>query len=157
MRSVHAKIFRYLASYGPPAVANLIGLVSVSRMDVPTHDGRFTPREIVCHLVDSELWLQEWIAQSVDRPGSAITVEDAVLVALAKGYSHSDPEERLRAFAEAREATCRLVEGLDEAAMDSWVNCPFRGKVSVREQLTFILGHDVFHLEQLSGVLRGAG
>jgi hypothetical protein len=154
---VHAKIFRYLASYGPPAVANLVGLVPPSRMDVPTHDGRFTPREIVCHLVDSDLWLQDWIRQSVDRPGSSITVEDAVLVSLAKGYSHSDPTERLLAFAEARETTCRLVEGLDEEAMDSWVNCPFRGKVSVREQLTFILGHDVFHLEQLSAVLKDAG
>ncbi len=148
-----SRVFAYLASYSTPAFRNVLALIPADRLDVQTGDGRFTVREVLGHLADNERLTLEWVKLAVAESGSSIEVPDAMQMARDHAYSTQDPAVQLARFAEMRTELCRYVEGLTDEEMQRFVLCPHRGKVTVIDQLAFALGHDVFHLDQLTGVV----
>lgn len=139
---------------GPTVIERLIRQIDPSKLDQPSHPGRFSPREIVAHLADWEPILQQRIRQTVESPGSMLQVFDEGEMAVAHNYGASDIEDQLRVFAEARKANVAYLETLSE---DDWKKSslhPERGELTAREQAFTEIGHDMYHVEQLGTFLR---
>lgn len=152
MADMHAYLLPGLRA-GPIVVRRLFERIPKSRWDEPTPGDRFTPREVVAHLADWEPILLQRLVSGVERPGSSVEAYDEGARAIDEGYAQSDPGEQLKRFDSARAVTVRYVEGLAPELFANTVRHPERGEMTVEDQANLLLGHDLYHLEQLSGFL----
>lgn len=136
--------------FGPQIILRLLHQLPEAQLDHALHPGRFTPREVVAHLADWEPIMRERIRTAVARPGSVIPAYDEGQVAIDHQYSDQDPWEQARIFARERLATEALLRGLGEADWRNSVEHPERGTQSVEDLANTLLGHDLYHIEQIS-------
>ena len=119
-------------------------------MDVPTQPERFTPREVVAHLADWEPILrEERIVVPIAQPGCSVKAYDEGDLAIANNYAASDPLESARTFAEERAKTIELLRSLDAGQWDAYFTHPERGRMTVYDMANLLVGHDMYHVEQL--------
>lgn len=136
-------------SLGPVAVRRVFAMIPEARWDEPTEPGRFTPREVIAHLADWEPIFLMRMKLGVDKPGSTISVYDEGVRAIEQGYAQMEPRAQLDRFEANRSLTVRFVEGLDSAGLHSTFMHPERGEMTVEDQANMLVGHDMYHLEQL--------
>jgi hypothetical protein len=139
--------------FGPVAVARLIERIPPDRLDVAAEEGRFTPRQVIAHLADWEPIDRVRILAGVNNPGSTIEPYDEMEMARANHYEESDPAERCEVFLRERKKTAELIRGLKA---DDWSNSvyhPERGTLTVVDLCIIVLGHDLYHIEQLTASL----
>jgi|SRR5579871_1053366 len=139
--------------FGPLVVRRLLHQIPASRLDEALVEGRFTPREVIAHLADWEPILRERIEAARTEPGTVIQVWDEGQMALDHGYARTDPEEQCALFIRERSLTAALVRGLAAEDWGKTVQHPERGVQSVDDMANLILGHDLYHIEQLSAFL----
>lgn len=139
--------------FGPAVVARLIEHIPESRWDERIDPSRFCPREVAAHLADWEPILLERVRTGVATPGASVDAFDEGKMAIEHRYSTTDPREQVRLFGERRHATAEFLRGLAEADWSKTVVHPERGVQSVDDMANLLLGHDLYHLEQLSGYL----
>ncbi|MBS1713345.1 MAG: DinB family protein [Armatimonadetes bacterium] len=118
--------------------------------DVPTHPGRFTPREVVAHMADWEPILLGRMKQCVEAPGSAIKAYDEEQMALDNGYASCDLMAKLAEFEEARKKTVEWLMTLSDEQWKATAVHEERGPMSVMDTANSMVGHDVYHIEQLT-------
>jgi hypothetical protein len=117
---------------------------------------RFTPRELIAHLADWEPILRARAETAVSSPGSKIEAYDEGDLAVANSYATSDWRERLEVFQREREETVRFYGALSPVEMSAFVLHPERGRLTTYDLAVMMLGHDVYHVEQLSELLHGS-
>jgi uncharacterized damage-inducible protein DinB len=137
---------------GPRVLGYLWRQLPKDAWDVPTHSGRFTPREVMAHMADWEPIFLERMQVAVANPGSAVVAYDEVARAHERGYGEWDPAASLISWSEAREETGRWLAGLDVDQWRATSEHPEKGVMSVYDQATMLLGHDLYHLDQLRDV-----
>lgn len=115
----------------------------------PTGPGRFTPVEVLAHLADWEPIFAARMVAAVESPGTLVEVYDEGERADALGYADADPVECLGAWAQARAETVAFLRKLDPEGWEACIVHPERGQLSVLAQAATLLGHDIYHLEQL--------
>jgi hypothetical protein len=140
--------------FGPTVVRRLLSQLPPSRMDEEMEEGRFTPREVIAHLADWEPIMRDRIVSALKRPGTTITAYDEVKMAIDHGYSLSDPSEQCDLFARERRITAQLVRDFKAMDWDKAVIHPERGPLSVEDLTNLLIGHDLYHIEQLSAYLQ---
>ncbi len=123
-------------------------------MDEPTHPMRFTPREVIAHMADWEEILLERIKLSVIAPGSEIIGIDEGVRAEELGYSKWDWERQIEVFSERRAITIAYFESLNPEQWTNFSNHNEKGKLSADDQANMLLGHDLYHIDQLVEVLK---
>ncbi len=97
--------------------------------------------------------MRDRIAQALARPGSTLAVYDEVQMAADHNYAKSDPADQLARFTKERERTIDLIKSV---SAKHWVNTvvhPERGEQSASDLANLLLGHDTYHIEQLSAYL----
>ena len=122
-------------------------------IDRPTHPDRFSPREVIAHFADWEPIVLERLQRAAAHPGSSVEAYDEGELAERNAYSQSDWREQLRSFEKARKETITFLKGLSEEDFDKEFVHPERGNVTIEDQAAMMLGHDQYHLDQLSEVL----
>ncbi|MCW5936482.1 MAG: DinB family protein [Fimbriimonadaceae bacterium] len=135
--------------FGPKLMAYSCRRLPTESWDEPTGPGRFTPREILAHLADWEPVFLARMQQAVRLPGSVLKVWDEGQWAIDHRYAESDPEASLAAFAKARSETA---EFLRKAPIESFAAAalhPEKGLMTVDDMANMLLGHDLYHLEQI--------
>ena len=143
----------YFGGDTPSAVQSILAAVPLESFDQPTGEGRFTPREVICHLADFEELFLGWIETAVQNPGAPIVVPDESELSVEKNYSGTDVGAALDRFVKARSRTVAFVKSLDDDQMKLISVCPGRGPMTVADHCGFWLGHDLYHVEQLASVL----
>lgn len=149
---------RYYILHGleatPGMFRKLVSKLTPDQIDAPTAPDRFTPREIIAHLADWESILRdERMARAVREPGCTIRAYDEVVRAEELGYRSMDVGQQLDKFAAERVRTIAFLQGLTPAQQASTFVHPEAGEFTVAEFAAALLGHDVYHLEQLTGIL----
>ncbi|HTQ10166.1 MAG TPA: DinB family protein [Fimbriimonadaceae bacterium] len=139
--------------FGPLVIERLIRLVPADRLDAPTGESRFSPREVVAHMADWEPILRQRIVTALDSPGSPVPLFDEEQMAIEHRYGESDLEAQLRRLAAERARTTDLVKGLTAEQRELTVIHPERGEITVEDMLGMLIGHDMYHIEQLSAVM----
>jgi hypothetical protein len=89
--------------------------------------------------------------QAVEQPGSVLATYDDDK-ASERTYAESNISEQLTAFAERRRATVAYLKSLQPDQWDKSAIHPVGGAMSVRDWATTIMGHDMYHIEQLTAL-----
>lgn len=138
---------------GPGVLARLIRMIPTQALDRPTHPGRFSPREVLAHLADWEPILLERMKRTVAEPGCLILGIDEEERAREQNYAQKDPLIEADRFAALRFET---LEWLSERSEEDWEQTAVhneRGRMSVADQANQLLGHDLYHIQQLCDAL----
>lgn len=138
---------------GPTILHRLMERMTPAQWDVTLTEGRFTPREVIAHLADWELILRQRIQTIISTPGVTLEAYDEGEMAITNDYAHSDVGEQSARFAAERSATVAFLRTLRP---DDWNLVglhPERGSLSAGDQANMLLGHDLYHIEQLSAYL----
>jgi hypothetical protein len=120
--------------------------------DRPTHPGRFTPRQVLAHLLDWEPILCERIRLAVETPGATLRTWDEGERAVTERYDEWDPIETLDRWFQERSRTIAYVETLDAEALLRTAIHPERGTLCAADLANMIPCHDLYHVEQLLDV-----
>lgn len=134
----------------PALVENVVKSVSPDRYDEKIDPERFSFREAVAHLADWETVNLERIRRTVEEPGSTVSGLDEGQRAVDNDYASLDPVSQTAVFAANRKSTLAYLRSVDE---EDWEKISFhseRGRQTLYELATSILGHDVVHAEQFS-------
>jgi hypothetical protein len=134
----------------PRALERLMRAIPEARWDEEALAGRFTPREVIAHLAEWEPIMRDRVRSAVDEPGSTVRAFDEGRLALEGRYSESEPFERLTAFSEERRETLAYLKSLGGSVLQRSAIHPERGIQTAEDFANTFLGHDLYHLEQLT-------
>lgn len=139
----------------PKIFQALFERIDPALFDIPTGPGRFSPREVIAHLADWEPILRdERIRVGLEAPGSFIQSHDEGERATTQNYAAWQVPETLAKFAAERAKTVELVRGIPQSAWSNEVIHAQRGSETLGAVANFLLGHDLYHVQQLSELLR---
>lgn len=137
----------------PVILRRLIQGIPVERLDEPTYPDRFSVREVIAHLADWEPILLERMRTALQQPGSKIEAYDEGEMATANRYHERDIAADLARFEIARTETVRFLKGVHGDQWGRSVIHPERGVMSLYDQANLLLGHDLYHVEQITSLL----
>lgn len=136
----------------PAAFARLIEGVSSEESRVPEKAGKWSLRQVLAHMADSEI-VWSWRLRLVlthDRP--PLTGYDQDVWAARLGYDETDARQSLRVFTTLREANVRLLRDATPIDMQRVGVHVERGEESVEHMTRLYAGHDIVHTRQLERV-----
>ena len=121
--------------------------------DTAVHEkpGSWTLRELLAHFVSSERMLLK-LSKDVAGGGRGAPPGfdyDAFNRKEQEAFRLHTPEELLKMFGEARDATLVWMGGLVEGALDRKGNHPTLGEVTLEDLLSAIHGHILLHIREL--------
>jgi uncharacterized damage-inducible protein DinB len=138
----------------PAAVRDGISGLSDEQLSTPETAGKWSIRQVVRHLADSEIvwgWrLRLVLAQ--DRP--TLTGYDQDLWAERLRYAAADVNESLEEFAVLRRGHLRLLSAATADDLRRIGVHTERGEESAGHMLRMYAGHDVLHIEQIARIRR---
>jgi hypothetical protein len=139
--------------FGPLVVRRLLDRLPAGRLDEALHPDRFTAREVVAHLADWEPIMRDRIRIALDQPGAEIPAYDEGQMALDHRYAEQDPAAQAEVFIRERAETAAFLRGLAAEDWGKHAFHPERGRQSVEDLANLLLGHDLYHIEQLTEYL----
>jgi hypothetical protein len=139
--------------FGPLIMRRLLHRIPETRWDEPGPDERFSPREIIAHLADWEPILLGRMKTGLATPGAAIEAYDEVQWARDHNYGSTNPWQQVDLYIERRRETAEYLRSLDGDDWEKTVTHPERGMLTTYDQANLLLGHDLYHIEQLSAYM----
>ena len=109
--------------------------------------GKWSARQILCHLADCELVFAFRLRQALAEDHHVIQPFDQD--AWAKNYAAYSASDALGLFSAARLWNCALINSLDPKAFARTVTHPERGTMTFRTLVETMAGHDINHLRQM--------
>lgn len=127
--------------------------LSHAQLHAPTHPGRFSPLEVIAHLADWEPILLSRMKRAKENPGVQVEGFDEGELAKINRYADSDIKEQLSAFSSARAQTLDFLGSLERPDFDLHFMHLELGRQTIEDLSAMMLGHDQYHLEQVTDVL----
>jgi hypothetical protein len=112
--------------------------------------GKWSARQILCHLADCELVFAFRLRQALAEEDHVIQPFDQDRWAAL--YSAFDAASALAVFTAVRSWNVRLLEALPAAALGRKLTHPERGEMTVQVVIETMAGHDLNHLAQIEGI-----
>ena len=112
--------------------------------------GKWSAREIVCHLADTELFFAFRLRQTLAEDHHVIQPFDQEK--WAKQYRAYNASEALATFAAVRNWNLALLRDVDPKEMTKPVRHPERGEMTFRTLAETMAGHDLNHLGQVERI-----
>jgi hypothetical protein len=131
----------------------LAGRIGSARMKTPPAPGKWSARDIVCHLADSEIVFAFRLRQAVAEDRHVIQPFDQEK--WARGYEAQQPDAALATFEAIRNWNLAFVQTLTQAQLAKPVTHPERGDMTVETIVETMAGHDLNHLKQLEAIAGG--
>lgn len=140
----------------PAVLRRIVDRIPPSKYDQKLAEDRFTLREMVAHLADSEPMFLRRMREAVERNEPTFERVDVMARARQERFAERDLYAELDAFALRRAETVEFLEGLSEAQLARRLTQSF-GTTSIEAFVALLSGHDVYHLEQASAYLDAEG
>jgi len=128
-------------------IARTLGPEGLERSTAP---GKWTAREILCHLADCELVFAYRLRQTLAEDHHQIQPFDQDQ--WARTYSACTAQAALAAFTALRTWNVLLIDSVSEADFDKPVSHPERGTMTFRTIVETMGGHDLNHRRQLESI-----
>jgi hypothetical protein len=129
------------------ALAQSIGPAGLNQSPAP---GKWAPREILCHLADTELAFGFRLRQTLAEPNHVVQPFDQDH--WAKPYSAIPAQAALDAFAALRAWNLTLLGTVAPQAYSKPLTHPERGAMTFATLVEIMAGHDLNHLRQLETI-----
>ena len=148
MSDIPALLERYRR--GPEVLAMVLTGVFGEEEDFVTAPGKWSPREIACHLADCELAFSFRLRQSLAEDGHVMQPFDQDR--WAANYAAYDAGAALAVFSAVRAWNMALLRALPAEAFARKVSHPERGEMTFQTIVETMGGHDLNHLKQLERI-----
>ena len=129
------------------AIAETLGPEGLERSTAP---GKWTAREILCHLADCELVFAYRLRQTLAQDHHEIQPFDQDQ--WARRYGCYTAQAALAAFTALRTWNALLIDSVSEADFEKPVTHPERGAMTFRTIVETMGGHDLNHRRQLESI-----
>lgn len=149
MAFINPYIFGALES-GPAIIDRLIHRLPASKLDDRPDPDRFTVREVICHLADWEPFFLERLKGAVTEDNFQIVAYDEGQLAIENGYATQDVGAAIERYKAGRKQYIAYAASLSEADLDRPAYHPERGHLTAADLIDIVVGHDVYHVDQLS-------
>lgn len=133
--------------------ATVTSIGSKDAFDVAYAEGKWTAREVICHLADVEVALGFRMRQVIAVDNVVIQPFDEQ--AWATGYKAADPRLALQSFLSLRAWNLAFLDALPASAWDRPYRHPEQGDLKFRVLIKLLAGHDINHLRQLQTIEAG--
>jgi DinB superfamily len=138
----------------PSALRQAVSGLSDSEMVKPEANGKWSVREVVQHLADSELVCGYRLRMVLAEDRPPLIGYDQDLWAQRLRYDESNVVDALDDFGVLRRSNLRLLGGVSaDDLMRVGVHAE-RGEESVEHMIRLYAGHDLLHLRQLDRIRR---
>lgn len=104
-------------------------------------------------MADWEPILRERMRRTASEPGCEIVGIDEGQRAIEQKYAERDVAVEIAAYAREREATIAWLETLPAESWKAVSVHNERGPMSLSDQANLLLGHDLYHIEQIYDVI----
>ena len=112
--------------------------------------GKWSVREILCHLADTELVFAVRLRQTLAEPHHVIQPFDQDQWAAT--YPPFDAHSALAVFTTVRNWNLKLIDTVPASAFSKPVTHPERGEMTFRTIVETMAGHDLNHLGQIETI-----
>ena len=144
-----------LQQAAPKKLASLIkGKTKKQLAHRPAPD-KWSIAEILAHLADAELAIAWRLRQVLSNNAIPLQAYDQDLWARTFNYARRDPRISLATFRTLREANLALLKSVPRKLWDNYGVHSERGNESVNHVVQMVSGHDLNHLQQVEGILKG--
>jgi hypothetical protein len=113
-------------------------------MDQPWAPGKWTRRQVLAHLADTEIAFAFRLRQAMADPHHVIQPFDQD--AWSSGYANTNAASALAMFTALRQWNVEFIAALTPADFDRPVTHPERGTMTIRTIVETMAGHDRNHL-----------
>jgi hypothetical protein len=134
----------------PQRLTELFQKIGVNGQEKTYAPGKWTAREILCHLADCEIAFGFRLRQTLAEPDHVIQPFDQQL--WAKRYAHLDGSAALSTFVALRNWNVAMLNALSPDDFTITATHPERGRMTFRTIVETLAGHDLNHLGQLETI-----
>lgn len=123
------------------------------KLDRSPAPGKWSPREILCHLADCELVFAVRLRQTMAQPHHVVDPFDQD--DWAKPYASFGADAALAVFTAVRQWNMTLIQNASPELLAKPVSHPERGQMTFQTIVETMGGHDTNHLQQLEKIALG--
>ena len=134
----------------PGKIAAILGNLSAEQVNRTPAPGKWSIREILCHLADCEMVFAFRIRQTLAEPHHVVQPFDQDY--WAKPYAVYTAQAALSTFTAVREWNVSLVRSLAAEDFARPMTHPERGTMTLQTVVETMGGHDINHLQQIEGI-----
>ena len=134
-------------------LSEIVTRLSSSNLEWRPAPGKWSSREILCHLADCEIAFAFRLRQTLAETNHVIQPFDQEK--WAGMYGGLSARAALSAFSSLREWDLALIQNTPADSMAKKVNHPERGDMTFRVIVETMAGHDLNHLKQLDAIAAG--
>jgi hypothetical protein len=128
----------------------LAGRIGAARIRTPRAAGKWSARDILCHLADCEIVFAFRLRQALAEDHHVIQPFDQEKWALP--YGTQDADAALATFATVRNWNVALLRSVTPEQMAKPLTHPERGEMAFDTIVATMAGHDLNHLKQLEEI-----
>src|SRR3954454_2020530 len=137
-----------------PELHRLAGRIGGARLTTPRAPGKWSARDILCHLADCEIVFAFRLRQALAEDHHAIQPFDQEK--WARPYDTQPADAALATFETVRRWNLALLKAVTPAQMAKPVVHPERGEMTFETIVETMAGHDLNHVKQLEEITSGA-
>jgi uncharacterized damage-inducible protein DinB len=138
----------------PPALRKTLNGNTRSQITTPEAPGKWSVRQVVQHLADSELVWSYRLRMVLSQERPRLTGYDQDLWTERLHYYDADCTQALAEFTLLRESNLRLLGRATPRDLERVGIHDERGEESVSHMMRLYAGHDILHLRQIGRILR---
>ncbi|HKW88874.1 MAG TPA: DinB family protein [Candidatus Acidoferrales bacterium] len=135
----------------PNKLKTLLATLGPERANQSPSPGKWSAREIVCHLADCETVFAFRIRQALAEENHVVQPFDQDR--WAKNYGVYTADEALALFSAARAWNRRLIASLPAEAFAKKLTHPERGEMAFQVLVETMGGHDINHIRQIEAIV----
>ncbi len=133
-------------------IENIVDELGCERADTSPAPGKWSPREIVCHLADCEMVFAFRLRQTLADDHHTIQPFDQTK--WGNNYGAYSLNDALATFGAVRNWNLELLRSLSTEAYAIPVTHPERGTMTFRTIVETMAGHDLNHIGQLETIAK---
>jgi uncharacterized damage-inducible protein DinB len=137
---------------GPELIAVTLTGVFGEEEDFVPAPGKWSIRQIVAHVADSELVCAHRFRQMIAEENPTMIAYDQEAWAKNLDYARRKPKQSLESFRHMRAENYELLKDLPESAYARTGNHSLRGSITLRDLLELLAQHAESHARQMQSV-----
>ena len=128
----------------------LLEALGAERVELAPAPGKWSARQILCHLADCEIVFAFRLRQALSQDDHVIQPFDQDRWAAM--YDSFDVASALAVFAAVRSWNVRLIAAIPPASLGKKLSPPERGEMTLQVVVETMAGHDLNHLAQIERI-----